>query len=410
MMQKNILFISYDGMTDPLGQSQVIPYLQGLSKLGYSFWLLSCEKPEAFQKHNAAVSQMLEGYAIHWRYIPYTKRPPVLSTLKDINRLKNEAAAICKQHHIQLVHTRPGIPALVGLWLKRKYGIRFLHDVREFFADSRVDGGIWKLSHPLYRMIYNYFKQKETQQLQQADAIVCLTHAAERIIRQQPGYQKDISITVIPCSADFKLFNPARYSEAERAVCKQQLSIAETDNVISYLGSIGGWYLTEEMMEFCAELYRQQPRTKFLFISPHLHAEILQAAEKHGLPAKRLVIKAASRQEVPLLVSLSHWSLFFIKPCFSKLSSSPTKHGELMAMGVPVITNSGVGDVADIVRQCRSGIVIDSFTTAHYQQAIAAMTSSQLASPEAIMQAAESTYQLSHAVALYQQVYSQVLR
>ena len=45
---KNILFISYDGMTDPLGQSQVIPYLQGLSKKGFQFYLLSCEKPEAF--------------------------------------------------------------------------------------------------------------------------------------------------------------------------------------------------------------------------------------------------------------------------------------------------------------------------------------------------------------------------
>lgn len=47
---KKILFISYDGMTDPLGQSQVIPYLQGLSKQGYEIFLLSCEKNKPFNK------------------------------------------------------------------------------------------------------------------------------------------------------------------------------------------------------------------------------------------------------------------------------------------------------------------------------------------------------------------------
>ena len=39
------LYISYDGMTDPLGRSQVLPYLQGLSERGHEITLLSCEKP-----------------------------------------------------------------------------------------------------------------------------------------------------------------------------------------------------------------------------------------------------------------------------------------------------------------------------------------------------------------------------
>src|SRR5205814_6316570 len=36
-----VLYISYNGMLDPLGQSQVIPYLKELSKLGVRFTLLS---------------------------------------------------------------------------------------------------------------------------------------------------------------------------------------------------------------------------------------------------------------------------------------------------------------------------------------------------------------------------------
>jgi hypothetical protein len=40
----NVIYISYDGMTDPLGQSQVIPYLIGLTKKGHNISIISCEK------------------------------------------------------------------------------------------------------------------------------------------------------------------------------------------------------------------------------------------------------------------------------------------------------------------------------------------------------------------------------
>ena len=41
-----VLYISYDGMTDPLGQSQVLPYLEGLAKKNYAITLISFEKEE----------------------------------------------------------------------------------------------------------------------------------------------------------------------------------------------------------------------------------------------------------------------------------------------------------------------------------------------------------------------------
>ena len=85
---KNVLFISYDGMTDPLGQSQVIPYLQGLSRAGYSIFLLSCEKKEAFEQNRDNIQQLLDADNIKWIPLNYTKKPPVVSTLLDILKLK----------------------------------------------------------------------------------------------------------------------------------------------------------------------------------------------------------------------------------------------------------------------------------------------------------------------------------
>ena len=408
-MQKKILFISYDGMTDPLGQSQVIPYLQGLSKKGFRFFLLSCEKEHAFAQNEAAVKKMLAGYNIEWVPISYTKKPPVLSTLKDIINLRKKAKQIHQQHGIDMVHTRPGIPALVGLWMKQTMGVKFLHDVREFYADSRVDGGIWKISNPLFNIIYRFFKKNEQEQIAQSDGMVCLTYAAEKIIQQEPGYKKSTPLKVIPCSADLNLFDPAKIDAAQKDQLKTALGITEKDFIISYLGSIGGWYMTAEMLRFCKQLSDKKPEAKFLFISPHNHDVIAAEAAKYGLPADKLIVKHGKRDEVPALLSLSSYSIFFIKPCFSKLSSSPTKHGEIMAMGIPVITNSGVGDVKEIVDQYHAGYVMDDFRDETFSAVIDKLVAGNVFDEAAIRNGAVEFFSLEKAVDLYDEIYSAVL-
>ena len=408
-MRKKILFISYDGMTDPLGQSQIIPYLQGLSKKGFQFFLLSCEKEQAFAQNETTVKNMLAGYNIEWMPIAYTKKPPVVSTLKDIINLRKKAKQIHQQYGIDMVHTRPGIPALVGLWMKKTMGVKFLHDIREFYADSRVEGGIWNINNPLFKIIYNYFKRKEQEQVALSDGIVCLTYAAEKIIQQLPEYKKTVPLKVIPCSADLNLFYPSKINISQKQQLQKELNIGENDFIISYLGSIGGWYMTQEMLRFCKLLSDKKPAAKFLFISPHLHDVIAGEAAKYGLPADKLIVKHGKRNEVPVLLSLSNYSLFFIKPCFSKLSASPTKHGEIMAMGIPVITNSGVGDVKEIVEKYNAGYVVDDFTDAAFGVVIDKMIAGNFFDAAAIREGAVEFYSLDKAVVLYNEIYNQIL-
>ena len=408
-MQKKILFISYDGMTDPLGQSQVIPYLQGLSKKGFHFFLLSCEKEAAFVQNEDAVKKMLAGYNIEWVPVAYTKQPPVLSTLKDILNLRKRAKQIHQQHGIDMVHTRPGIPALVGLWMKQTMGVKFLHDIREFYADSRVDGGIWNINNPIFKIIFCFFKKKEQEQINQSDGMVCLTYAAEKIIRQGTAYKKNLPLKVIPCSADLNLFDPSKISTAQKEQLKKELSIAENDFIISYLGSIGGWYMIAEMLRFCKHLSEKKPEAKFLFISPHHHDVIAAEAAKYGLPADKLIVKHGKRNEVPALLSLSSYSIFFIKPCYSKLSSSPTKHGEIMAMGIPVITNSGVGDVREIVCKYNAGYVVDNFSDAAFTLVIDKLLAGNSFDAAGICKGAVEFYSLEKAVDLYEGIYREIL-
>src|SRR5690348_4706195 len=353
----NILFISYDGMTDPLGQSQVIPYLAGLSRHGYQFTILSCEKKERYFLHKDEIEKLLKSFAIKWFPIFYHKKPPVLSSVYDVYQLKKKAKQLYAKEKFDMVHTRPGVPALIGLWMKKELGVKFLNDIREFYADSRVDGGIWDIKIFLYKRIYHFFKQKENEAVERSDGIVCLTYTAEKIIKQWGQYKKNMPLTVIPCSVDMNLFDREKVNMIQKSKFKNELNIQEDDFIISYLGSVGSWYLIDEMIRFFKIINDKIPATKFLFISPNEHETVMQAAHRFSLPANKIIVKQAARNEIPALLSFSKYSVFFIKPCYSKQSSSPTKHGETMAMGIPVITNDGVGDVANIVEKYQSGIV-----------------------------------------------------
>jgi glycosyltransferase involved in cell wall biosynthesis len=70
------------------------------------------------------------------------------------------------------------------------------------------------------------------------------------------------------------------------------------------------------------------------------------------------------------LASISNFSLFFIKPAYSKKASSPTKQGELMGLGVPIVCNNGVGDTSEIVKKYKAGVVVEAFDEKAYNRAI----------------------------------------
>src|SRR5688572_13804360 len=128
-------------MTDPLGQSQVLPYLAALSSQGYRFTILSFEKKARFEKERHIVEKITQDSAICWKPMPFTKNPPVISKIYDRWKLISTAFKLHRQQQFDMVHCRGYLPSEVGLRLKRKFGVRFLFDMRGFWADEKVDSG-----------------------------------------------------------------------------------------------------------------------------------------------------------------------------------------------------------------------------------------------------------------------------
>lgn len=343
-----VLYLSYDGLTDPLGQSQILPYLCGIAGNGYSITIISFEKKGKFQTTRQQILSICNTHHISWIPLPYHKTPPIISTVFDLFRLCRTVLKQHKRKRFSIVHCRSYITALIGTWMKQRYHVKFIFDMRGFWVDERVEGGLWNLKNPLYRVMYEFFKRKEEQFVRIADAVVVLTEAARQEIL---SWNLNSAITIVPCCAALDEFDPNRFDENEKKQIRAQLGVASTDYVLLYLGSLGTWYLYDEMVRFFNALKKVQPAAKFLFIT-----QDNDKVEKNS----DFIVHAVPRKDVPRYIYASDASICFIKPSFSKKGSSATKMAEILAMGLPIVTNPGWGDVEFLSEKIKNILVTDS--------------------------------------------------
>jgi glycosyltransferase involved in cell wall biosynthesis len=403
---KKILYITYDGMTDPLGQSQVLPYLCGLAKEGYQFTILSFEKKERYEKYQSVIKKITEEAGILWEPMTFTTRPPILAKYYDWIRMKRKTISLHKKQQYAMLHCRSYIAASLGVLLKQRYGVKFLFDMRGFWADEKKDAGTWNQQYFIFRKIYQHYKKKEAQFVKEADAIISLTHAGKAVMEQWPTYNTKVPLHVIPCCADMQHFSLT--SNDAKAVGRKQLGLPAQSLVISYLGSIGAWYMVDEMLQLFALAQKKYPGAKLLFVTHSAPQLIRSRLSVFGIVENDVLITEANRAEVPVYMKASDITLSFIKPVYSKLSSSPTKLGEVLAMGIPVITNSGVGDVADIIKKTNGGYVIDAFDTASLQMAVEQIPALLNLSPAGMREKAIEIYSLDKGIQLYATCYRNI--
>lgn len=364
-----VLYLSYDGMSDPLGGSQVLPYLSGLARRGHEISLISFEKRDRIAAARSEIQRACAEAGICWHPLRYHKHPPLFSTLFDVNRMRRLAVRLHKAKPFDLVHCRSYLTALVGLEMKRRYGVPFVFDMRGFWPDERVEAGIWDLDNPLFRAVYAYFKRREAEFLNEADHVVSLTEQSRTILlgwrsRRQAGPP----ISIIPCCVDFDVF--PRVTEERRKAARSQLGIAEGSRVLGYIGSLGGNYMLGEMLDFFSVYCRRYKGAKFLFVTHTPPEFILNEARARGVPDSALVIRSAPREKVATLMSAADAGIAFKQPNFSAAGCSPTKLGEMLALEIPVFVNSGVGDVSRIIDDTGAGVAIDRFGEEQYGNAL----------------------------------------
>ena len=364
-MSKKTLYITFDGLTDPLGQSQILPYLIGIANNGFSINILSCEKEVPLLKEKQTVLNLISNLPITWQYIIYNEKGNFITRFLYLRKLIAITKKLHTKNNFQLIHCRSYIAALIGLRFKLKYSIPFVFDMRGFWVDERIDGGIWKKTNPLHLFFYYYFKKKEKQFLIHSNSIISVTHSGiVELKKLYPSLLNTKKTAVIPCCTNTNLFDKNSLNLSLKFE-----GISANDHLLVYAGSIGTWYFTKQMID-CVLVWKSLiPNIKLLIITKDIGA-LSQITNQYSENVNEIIIvKSSTYQNIPHYLSVAKAAIFFIKPSYSKIASSPTKMAECWAMDLPIITNSGSGDNDLYFKNNEGGVLINNFTTKDYENA-----------------------------------------
>lgn len=392
---RSVVYISYDGLEDPLGRSQVLPYVLGLAARGHSMELLTFEKPGVGLCFRRPLAP-----AVRWTALRYHRSPSVPATGFDMLHGLATLARICWQSAADLVHTRSYVAAALALPWAASREVPLLFDTRGFLFDERADAGAWSRSGLLFATA----KRVERSLFRRADAITVLSHDMQAYLRREYASRQEISapIRVIPTCADLDLFSaegPRDQSLAPRL---------EGARVLTYLGAFGPSYLAEEMARFYLAWRHVVGRARFLVVSRDDPAVIGRVLSKAGV-ADELVPVPASHDKVPELIRWADAAVLFFPAVFSKRGSAPTKLGELLGCGIPLATTS-IGDAEALFADHQAGVIVRSFDAAALHGA-AGELAGRAARPSARRAAralAEAWFSLDSGLSAYDALYREI--
>jgi len=390
------LYLTRNGLLEPLGQSQVFSYLRGISQQ-YRVTVISYEKAEdwADTARVAALRAECEQLGIRWLPQRFVPQPKVIAPALSMIRMVWLVAREVQTQGVRLIHARSYIPAAVALVVERLTGVPFIFDMRALWPEELITAGRLRRGSLLHRAMV----AAERACLRRAGAVVSLTHAAVAHLEcEYPAEMAVQMVSVIPTCADLARFAPAAQAPAQR--------------VIGCLGTVvSGWFRLDWLAAFLAVAAKRDPELRFEFTTLDDPARVRAAIGGDADLQSRLSVSPCASDKVHEVLQGQMASVMFFTQGLGKLGSSPTRMAEILGCGLPVVANEGVGDVAQIIREHRVGVLVAGANEGEMQVAWDELQM-LLADPdlaERCRRVAEDVFSLEAGTLAYAELYRKVL-
>tara|TARA_Y100001935_G_scaffold253464_1_gene259703 strand:+ start:70 stop:1299 length:1230 start_codon:yes stop_codon:yes gene_type:complete len=407
-----ILYISYDGLLDPLGQSQILPYLKGISCFAESIDIISFEKSLYEKDKISILKSELILKNIKWHPLKFTKKYGVFGKIWDLLKMNCFSLIISIKESTKVTHARGHVAALPAFLLKKIFFKNMIFDFRGLWVDERVDKGGWDLKIFSHKVQYNFFKFLEKLFLRSSDQIVVLTKKASNELTRLFNIDA-LKITVIPCCADFQHFS--LQTDEKMRESRKKLGIPDDSFVFGCLGSMGEMYVTESALKLfiisCQSNHLSLKSPWLLMITKDISQAkklILKCIPKNM--QNRVILKSADREDIPHLIHAMNILISFITSTYARIAASPTKIGECFSAGVPVIVNSGIGDLDEYLMKLNAGLILDEFGEKNLEALLKKIEHFNFSKGKKLRDQAESIFSLDYANLQYKNVYSRINR
>jgi len=150
------------------------------------------------------------------------------------------------------------------------------------------------------------------------------------------------------------------YTAADRSTTRAALGISDKQ-VFAYAGTITRYqHVDDGVVPFVRALTRLSPSTHFLALTNDV-AGMRAALAAGGVEHARATVLSVPQREVAGYLAAADAGLLLRAPSRLNRLSQPTKLGEYLAAGVPVVVGRATGAVGEIITGADAGVIVDVF-------------------------------------------------
>ncbi len=355
-MRGRVTHLSLDGLTTPLGQSQVLALSERLQSMGWSCTILSLEPKPVDERALEGLEERVVSSGARWRHRPYRwgRAAAVMNVASMAAMVRDE-----ERKRTDLYHCRSyfgaAFPALLGAF----GGCPYVFDTRGYWVDEKIESGRWFQD----AATRGFARRVERELYRRAGGVVSLTELAAADIRRGRFGKlgAETPSICIPTCVDYRKFRCER-SEAPDDFLRE-------GPIVAYVGSLNPSYEYRVSLRLAKLILDRSPNTKFLALTSQV-ADMGVLVDEIGIPDDRRLIASVGHGEIHRWLPWIDFGLMLlVSPNDAKRASMPTKLGEFFAAGVTPISYGGNSEVADWVKRAGSGLALDDLSDESLEQA-----------------------------------------
>ena len=198
-----------------------------------------------------------------------------------------------------------------------------------------------------------------------SDGIVTVSASLKNVLTKRHGLGS-LNHIIAPCGVSMSRFENVK---KDRRESRSHLGI-ENKIVFVYLGGLYKWQLIEETVSIFANIYKFEKRSYLLIITNSNVKDCKKKLQDFGVDKKNYGFLSLSGEEVPMYLPVGDFGFLLRENNPVNVVSSPTKTGEYLASGMPIITTKYAGDASEIISKSGCGYIINDLSGVNYEEII----------------------------------------
>lgn len=316
----DLTYVTIDSISEGVGSSQILPLIQRHVKSGLKINLISFEK----SRPDNVFFDFFSSNGVKWCALPFY-RTGIGGGISRINVLRREI------QNTNLIHARSDLPAVSAI---AAHQAPVLWDVRSLWADQKViiQGSYFNKS------LYGIYRKFESIAAARSQGMSTLTRAIIPVLEERNRILPELR-TVVPTVVDLNIFKLS--------------PLMPTRIRALFSGTFNPYYDLTLSKSFMDE-FRKLSDVEIHWARP---AE----SNTYKINVGETQVLQLKQGQMPEIISNYCFGVSVCKMDAgpSLRGAMPTKIGEFLAVGRPVVINKGLGDMDDFIQEFNAGVVLD---------------------------------------------------